>query len=96
VRADLDEAKEHLAQLRTLPASVENCLAISYEQRNIATLLRKLTGGQCLGECRNLLSLLERAIDGLPGGPAAGKAAPTTGLLELFGDGGESEPQPQG
>lgn len=24
------------------------------------------------------------------------KAAPTTGLLELFGDGGESEPQQQG
>lgn len=28
--------------------------------------------------------------------PAVRKAAPTTGLLELFGDGGESEPQPQG
>lgn len=71
VRADIDEAEEHLAHLRTLPASVANCSAISHEQKNIAALRRKLTDGQSYRECRILLSLLERKIVGLPGGPAA-------------------------
>ena len=71
VRADIDEAEEHLAHLRTLPASVENCSAISHVQKDIAALRHKLTDGRSHRECRILLSLLERELAGLPGGPAA-------------------------
>ena len=77
-RLALRTAECRLAALRTLPASVENCEAITGEQQLIATLRHKLATAQGSAQLR---TARRRALPGGPAAPAPIPAAPTAGLF---------------
>lgn len=68
-RADIAAAKKRLAQLRTRPASAENCEAITGELQLIDTLQRRLETAKGSAQLRTALHVLRAAAAALPGSP---------------------------